>query len=180
VLTLHVDDAGDGNYNDRADWAGLQLTCGAPVGTVPNGPWPHFVPQSSLSATATSAHPGYPASAAVDGKLTTIWHTEFAPPAPLPQSLTLDLGSVHNVAGLTYQPRLDTSLNGTITGYTVYISTDGSTFTKVMSGSWPSDRSLKSVTFSPQQARYIRLEATSGFGGYASAAEVDVADLPAS
>jgi alpha-galactosidase len=180
VLTLHVDDAGDGNYNDRADWAGLQLTCGAPVATVPNGPWPHFVPQSTLSATATSAHPGYPASAAVDGKLTTIWHTEFAPPAPLPQSITIDLGSVHNVAGLTYQPRLDTSPNGTITDYIVYVSVGGSTFTKVMSGSWPSDRSLKSVTFSPQQVRYIRLEAIGGVGGYASAAEIDVADLPAS
>jgi alpha-galactosidase len=180
VLTLHVDDAGDGNYNDRADWAGLQLTCGAAVATVPHGPWPHFVPQSMLTATATSAHPGYPASAAVDGKLTTIWHSEFTPYVPLPQSITLDLGSIHNVAGLTYQPRLDTYSTGTITGYTVYVSTDGTTFTKVTSGSWPSDRSLKSVTFSPQQASYVRLEATSGVGGYASAAEIDVADLPAS
>ena len=57
---------------------------------------------------------------------------------------------------------------------------DGTTFTKITSGSWPSDRSLKSVTFSPQQASFVRLEATSGVGGYASAAEIDVADLPAS
>jgi alpha-galactosidase len=27
VLTLSVGDAGDGGYNDRADWANLQVTC---------------------------------------------------------------------------------------------------------------------------------------------------------
>ncbi|MFF9100045.1 NPCBM/NEW2 domain-containing protein [Streptomyces rubrogriseus] len=27
VLDLVVDDAGDGGYNDRADWAGLNATC---------------------------------------------------------------------------------------------------------------------------------------------------------
>ena len=180
VLTLHVDDGGDGNYNDRTDWAGLQLTCGAPVSMVPLGIWPHFVPQSTLSATATSAHQGFPASAAVDGSLTTIWHSEFTPPAPLPQAITIDLGTVQHVAGLTYQSRLDTPTTGTITGYNVYVSTDGTTFTQVASGSWPPDRSIQSVSFSPQQARYVRLEATSGDSGYASAAEIDVADLPAS
>jgi len=179
VLTLHVDDGGDGNYNDRTDWADLQLICGAPVNTVPNGPWPHFGPQSTLSATATSAHDGYPASAAVDGNLNTIWHDEFTPQAPLPQAITIDLGSVQSIAGLTYQPRLDTSTTGNITGYNVYVSTDGTTFTKVASGSWSSDRSLKSVSFNTQQARYVRLEATSGVGGYASAAEIDVANIPA-
>jgi alpha-galactosidase len=27
VLTLHVGDAGDGGYNDRADWADTTITC---------------------------------------------------------------------------------------------------------------------------------------------------------
>jgi len=94
--------------------------------------------------------------------------------------ICLDASSGYSVAGLTYQPRLDTYSTGTITDYTVYVSTDGTTFTKITSGSWPSDRSLKSVSFSPQQARYVRLEATSGVGGYASAAEIDVSDVPAS
>ncbi|WP_201374521.1 discoidin domain-containing protein [Ktedonobacter robiniae] len=80
---------------------------------------------------------------------------------------------------MTYQPRLDTSTTGSITAYNVYVSTDGTTFTKVASGSWSSDRSLKSVSFNTQQARYVRLEATSGVGGYASAAEIDVANIPA-
>jgi len=180
VLTLAVGDAGDGGYNDRADWAGLQASCGNPVATVPGGPWPHFVPQASMSATASSAHAGYPASAAIDGRQTTIWHSEFSPPAPLPQSITIDLGGAHTVAGLTYQPRLDASETGTITGYVVYTSVDGTAFSQAASGVWPGDRSLKSVTFNaPQQARYVRIEATSGAGNYASAAEIQVADVPA-
>jgi alpha-galactosidase len=175
VLSLQVGDGGDGTYNDRADWAGLQLTCGAPPATAPDGPWPSYVPQSSITATATSAHSGYPPSAAVDGEQGTIWHDEFSPQAPLPQSVTLDLGSVQRVAGVTYQPRLDGTSTGTITAYRAELSSDGTTYSPVASGNWADDSSLKSVTFAPATARYVRLVATAGDGGYASAAEIRVA-----
>lgn len=171
VLSLQVGDGGDGGYNDRADWAGLQLTCGPPV----TGSWPQFVPHASLTASATSAHDGYPALAAVDGVLSTIWHDEFAPQAPLPQSITIDLGAARPVDGITYQPRLDASTTGTITAYQVEVSADGTTFTPAASGSWPDDRSLKSVSFAARPARYVRLVASAGDGGYASAAEVSIA-----
>jgi alpha-galactosidase len=175
VLSLQVGDGGDSTYNDRADWAGLQLSCGAPPATAPTGPWPRFVPQSAITATATSAHNGYPASAAVDGKQSTIWHDEFSPQAPMPQAITLDLGSAHTVYGLTYQPRLDGGSTGTITGYRVEVSADGNTFDPVATGSWPDDASLKSVTFAAHPGRFVRLVATSGSGGYASAAEIRTA-----
>jgi alpha-galactosidase len=87
---------------------------------------------------------------------------------------------MRDVTGLTYQPRLDAAGTGTITGWTVATSTDGRAFTGVAQGSWPDDRDLKSVTLAqPQQARYVRLTATSD-GGYASAAEIGVAERPAS
>ena len=171
VLSLQVGDGGDGGYNDRADWAGLQLTCGPPA----TGAWPQFVPHANLTATATSAHDGYPATAAVDGVLSTIWHDEFAPQAPLPQAITVDLGATRTVGGITYQPRLDVSTTGTITAYQVEVSADGVTFTPAASGSWPDDRSLKSVPFASRPARYVRLVANAGDGGYASAAEVGIA-----
>jgi len=172
VLSLLVGDGGDGGYNDRANWANLDLTCGPPPAP---GTWPDFVPQSALTATATSAHDGYPASAAVDGSLTTIWHDEFTPQAPLPQALTIDLGAIRSVSGLTYQPRLDASPTGTVTAYRVELSSDGSTFSAASSGAWPDDSSLKSVSFTGRPARYVRLVATAGDGGYASAAEVRIA-----
>ena len=175
VLSLQVGDGGDGTYNDRADWAGLQLTCGPAPAAAPEGPWPRYVPQSSITATATSAHDGYPASAAVDGKQSTIWHDEFAPQAPLPQAITLDLSATNNAYGLTYQPRLDGTSTGTITGYRVEVSSDGANYATVATGSWSDDSSLKSASFPATAARYVRLVATAGDGGYASAAEIRTA-----
>jgi len=181
VVGLVVGDGGDGGYNDRTDWGGLQISCGAPVPTVPAGPWPHFVPPTAEAATASSANSGYPASNAVDGQVTTLWHSQFSPTHdPLPISLTVDLGAVQTVTGLTYQPRLDGDITGTITGYTVEVSSDGVTFAAAAApGTWSQDALLKSVQIAPVQARYVRLTATAGANGYASAAEVAVAVRPA-
>ena len=176
VLALAVGDGGDNTYNDRADWAALHVTCGPPAATAPDGPWPTYVPHATESATASSANDGYPASNAIDGDLTTIWHSEFSPMhVPLPISLTVDLGQAQHVSGLTYQTRLDGTSTGTITGYQVQISLDGTTFSTVASGSWSDDSSIKSVAFTPSVARYVRLVATAGDNGYASAAEINVA-----
>ncbi len=180
VVSLVVNDGGDGTYNDRADWGGLQLSCASSLPTVPSGPWPHLVPPQGLTATATSAHPGYPPQNAVDGLLTTFWHTEWDPLAPLPQSITIDLGSAHNTNGLIYSARQDGGTSGIITGYTVSVSTDGTTFTQVATGSWPADTSTRSATWPATQARYVKLTATTSISGYASAAELTPTDLPAS
>ncbi|HVS06155.1 MAG TPA: NPCBM/NEW2 domain-containing protein [Candidatus Dormibacteraeota bacterium] len=180
VLTLLVGDGGDGGYNDRTDWANLRATCNGPVATVPSGAWPHFVLHSDMTATASSANNGYPASNAIDGRLTTIWHSEFSPVhTPLPISLTIDTGAARTLTGLTYQGRLDGDITGTITGYTVEVSTDGIAYTLVASGLWAPDSSIKSAAFTATTARYLRLTATSAVNGYASAAEVAVSDIPA-
>lgn len=180
VLSLAVGDGGDGGYNDRADWAGLQISCGDPVPMVPAGPWPHFVAPADQTASASSTNSGYPASNAVDGKLSTLWHSQFSPVHdPLPIALTVDLKSPQTVAGLTYQPRLDGGGTGTITGYTVETSPDGMHFTPASTGTWEPDATLKSVSITPVSARYVRLTATAGVGGYASAAEVGIAVNPA-
>jgi alpha-galactosidase len=178
VLTLYVGDGGDGGYNDRADWGGLQLSCATSLSTQPAGPWPAFVPDAGLTATATSNHPGYLPQYAVDGNLDTFWHTEWDPLAALPQSITVDLGSAYTVDGLVYLPRQDGGISGTITGYTISVSTDGTTFTPVASGSWPADLSTRSASFPATSARYIRLTATSGVSGYASTGELDFSYLP--
>jgi len=160
------------------DFAGLTGPGGS-GGGLPSQ-FDNLVPQSQMTATATSYHPGYPPSAAIDGNCATFWHVEWSPPHPLPQSITLDLGGSYPTDGITYLPRQDGNHNGDITGYNVYASTDGQTFTKIASGTWTSDSSLKWVTWAPVTARYIRLEATSGFNGYASADEINVGYQPAS
>ena len=129
---------------------------------------------TEAAAVATSFHSGTPPENAVDGDITTIWHSEFSPPTPLPQSITVNLKEEKTVSQLTYQPRFDGNLNGTIREFNVYVSTDGQDFTQVASGTWPVDARLKTATFSAVPARYVRLEATAASGGsFASAAEVD-------
>ena len=177
VLTLAVGDAGDGTYNDRADWANLQVTCGAPPATVPSGPWPHFVPNSAETATATSANSGYPPSNAIDGQLTTLWHSEFSPVhAPLPVSITIDLGAARTVDGrahLPTSPRRRWDRNH----HRLLRRPEHTTFTTPATGSWAPDSSIKSTQFAPSSARYVRLTATAGVDGYASAAEIGISDL---
>ncbi len=179
VLTLVVGDAGDGGYNDRADWGNLQVSCEGPAATVPSGPWPHYVSPSAETASATSANSGYPASYAVDTSRVTFWHTQFSPVHdPLPQSITVDLGATRNVDGLTYQTRLDGGTSGIITGYRVELSADGVNFAPVAVGSWSDDTSIKSVTFDRSAARFVRLTATSGVADYANAADIRISDMP--
>jgi alpha-galactosidase len=113
VLTLYVGDGGDGTYNDRADWANLQISCGAPEQTVPSGVWPHYVPNTQETATASSSNNGYPPQNAIDGNLTTLWHSEFSPVhAPLPIMFTIDTGTSRTLDGLVYHPGWTTAPSG--------------------------------------------------------------------
>lgn len=139
------------------------------------------VPQSQMTATASSYEAGYPPSNAIDGNPDTLWHSEYTPVRVYPpQWITLDLGGTYNVSGLTYLPRQDGNPNGIITSYEVLVSTDGTTFTQVASGSWAEDETLKEITFPPVQARYVELVGVQGANDYVSAAEINVIGSPAS
>ncbi|UVI32000.1 discoidin domain-containing protein [Paenibacillus spongiae] len=134
------------------------------------------IPQSQMTAAATSQETiggNHAASMAIDGNPQTIWQTKWDKSDVLPQSITLNLGGTYNINKVTYLPRQSGS-DGTITGYNVYASTDGVTFTKVATGHWANDISQKNATFTPTKASYVKLEATAGVNGYASAAEINV------
>lgn len=139
-----------------------------------------FIPQSQMSATASSWHPGYEPAKAIDGDCGTMWHTPFRPDnPPPPHELTIDLGGSHTVEALVYRPRQDGNGNGVVTEYRLSVSSDGETFTEVASGQWTLDSTAKTASPSePVQARYVRLEAVEAGGGFGSAAEVNVAHLP--
>ncbi|MGG1553462.1 endo-alpha-N-acetylgalactosaminidase family protein [Paenibacillus ferrarius] len=138
---------------------------------------PALIPQGQMTAVATSQETGSDNNAAanvLDGNLSTIWHTKWNLSNPLPQSISLNLGGSYAVNQIRMMPRQDGSTNGNITGYKVYTSTDGSTFTQAAGGTWANDASEKSTAFPAVTASYVRLEATAGSGGWASAAEINV------
>lgn len=134
------------------------------------------VPQSQMTATAASqetAGENNAASLAVDGNPQTFWHTKWDKSGVLPQSIILNLGGTHQINRLAYLPRQSGS-NGNITSYNVYVSEDGVSFTKVANGDWANDNKEKYASFTSTKASYVKLEATAGVGGYASAAEINV------
>ena len=142
------------------------------------------IPLTAVSATATSGN----AALAVDGlndsskgpRSETLWTSTGA----LPQSVTIDLGQVYsNVDMLEYLPQRWTgTTNGNVTSYTIYVSTDGLTFTKVTSGTWPASPTYNGLLspqrtqFAAQSARYVKFEvdAVSGGGTQAVVGEVAV------
>lgn len=133
--------------------------------------------QSTMSASATSEHPNVGteglASMAIDGNEGTWWHTNWSNPVSLPQSITLDLHEIKTIGKYTYLPRTGAG-NGTISKYTLETSVDGVNFTTVAQGTWEVNAIEKVVEFVPTQARYIRLTALQGVGGFATAAELNV------
>ena len=133
------------------------------------------IPQSLMTATATSYQSGYPPSNALDGNPSSLWHTQWSPVrAYPPQSITFNLGGSYNVSGLLYLPRQDGNPNGIITSYQVQVSADGTNFTTVGNGTWAQDETQKQANFSAAGVRYVRLVGVQGGGGYISAAEINV------
>ena len=69
------------------------------------------IPSSHWTATASSQSARHPASNAIDGNSATFWESRLAPKAaPLPHSITINMHASKYVAGLTYLPRQDQSL----------------------------------------------------------------------
>jgi hypothetical protein len=115
---------------------------------------------------------------AVDGDRNTIWHTQWQDAAPeCPHEIVIELTPAATIKGFTYLPRQDDSENGNIKDYELYVSNDGNDFGQpVAKGAFENSKELKTVTFTPQACRFIKLKALSeaNDGAWASAAEIGV------
>lgn len=153
------------------------------------------VPDNSAAtaarASADSAQSGNPASNAIDNNTASFWHTQYTGSVPAyPHWITLDLGSTQLVSGLSYLPRQDKCVNGTVLQYEVHLSTDNVNWVEETTGGsfdyGPAWRSYtcsggkaspqrQSIAFPPTSARYVRLTALGALVDgqpWASAAEV--------
>jgi hypothetical protein len=119
-------------------------------------------------------HEDIEAAKAIDGDCTTFWHSEFNAKAPLPQSLTVELGGTHRIREIRILPRQDGG-HSYITQYVIYLSENGKTFTKAAEGRWDDDPTMKSATFVPMSAHFVRIEALGvSHGGKANASIAEV------
>lgn len=146
----------------------------------------------AAAAKADSQASPHLAKVAIDGNSNTYWKSlDTAPAADYPHSITLDLGSVKPVAGLSYLPRQDGCVDGTAMQYEVYLSTDNVNWlTQTTGGSFdygPAWRSyacdsqtfpqVQQISFPVTNARYVKLNALNSVidgAPWASAAEVKV------
>ncbi|MCJ1310119.1 hypothetical protein MMC25_003780 [Agyrium rufum] len=167
----------------EAEGAGNQWSAAAELNVL-TAPDPNL-PRNNWVVSADSAEPApqfHPASSAVDGAITTYWHTQYdggSIPA-LPHYFTIDQGSAIAVSGLTYLPRPDsTGANGRVGQYNIQYSTDGTTWVTAASGTWVDDATLKTAEFAPKSARYFRLMSITEAGNrgpWTSASEINLLD----
>ncbi|WP_405547264.1 alpha-L-fucosidase [Streptomyces phaeochromogenes] len=130
-------------------------------------------PVTPVSAYATGFHTGEGPMNVIDGLsdkgFETCWST-WGLSSSLPHSITIDLGGVwSNVSTLEYLPKQwnrSNSTDGDITSYTISTSTDGTAFTQVATGSWTGDHVTKVAEWSARNVGFVRIQATSGTGGY--------------
>ena len=162
-----------GNRGPYTSAAAIGLLGGQP----PVGP---ALPRTGWTASADSQQSAaYAASNVLDGDGLTIWHTPFTGTVPpLPHSITIDMQGPHVVSGLSYMPRQDSSLNGTIGEYAIYVSSDGTNWgSPVATGTWTDDHTTKDAAFPAVSARFVRLTALTEAGNrgpWTSAAEINI------
>ena len=122
-----------------------------------------------------------PGAHVIDGNPSTIWHSKYSPDQPYPHSLTFDMKSEQDIAAFSYQPRQDSSTNGDIKGYKLYVGNDTATLESAENlaaeGNFTyNDRETIYVNLTtPKKGRYVKLVATSpktDGQAWATAAEV--------
>src|SRR5258708_17156187 len=155
-------------------------TSAAEIGLLGDPPIGPALPRDGWTVSADSQESATDAASNVlDGNGTTIWHTAYTGTVPpLPHNITIDMHSMHVISGLSYLPRQDDSLNGTIGQYSVSVSSDGLNWgSPVASGTWADDHTEKYAVFTRISARFVRLTVLSEAGNrgpWSSAAEINI------
>lgn len=127
------------------------------------------IPKSQMIATATSNQSGEEASKAIDGSLTTMWHTPWSGTATLPQSITVSLGGSYDVSSLRITPR-QSGDNGKIQEYEIYAGDK-----LVGSGTLDTSATPKTIRFEQSiNTDTLTVKVLKGVGGFASIAELDI------
>lgn len=112
-----------------------------------------------------------PASNAIDGDETTIWHSKYSDSSSTKgvpdivhdknNEFTIDFGESITINELEYIARSGSSVNGVITKYKILYSTtpSGDDFIELANGAWEANKKKKSVRFADTAMRRIQIRA---------------------
>lgn len=119
-----------------------------------------------------------PGSFALDGNLSTMWHTNWNGSKREEAWISIDMGKVQPISMLKYVPRTSIA-NGIITKYSIYVKeNENDQWVKVQTEDNVWERTLgeKYAYFDTVNARYVKLQADESYSTtssiYASAAEI--------
>ena len=142
-------------------------------GIIPQSGWSLVYVDSQETVAENGA-----ATNAFDGNPSTIWHTKwYLSSPPPPHEVQIDLGGIYDIDGFRYLPRQDGGINGTISQYEFYVSTDGVNWgSPVTTGTFANNVTEKEVLFNQITGQYISLVALSEVNGnpWTSMAEMNV------
>jgi len=158
----------------------LALPAGRSPLTVPPEPMPVGPVGKVVAASSFEDGEGNPEHA-VDGDVTTYWHSHWSSPeAPPPHFLVIDYGRELALGGLLYTARADGE-NGHVKDYEVYVSPDGQTWNSpVAKGCFDRAAEVATVRFAqPVQGRYLKFVALSEQNGRAFASVAELQALEA-
>ena len=111
---------------------------------------------------------------AIDGNLSTYWHSLIEPKAPAPHYIQLEMREATAISGYRYYPRKQGGA-GTCTNYEVLVSLDGESFELAARGTCSNDTSPKTINFGANiVCKYVRFIMINSNGGYGVAGEVRV------
>lgn len=121
----------------------------------------HDYPTEKLSVKEAGSQSGSdPAENVLNSDNSAIWHTDWNSSEDVESYqnhfLTLTLSEETEIGGLRYLPR-QSGVNGIVTEYEIYVSLDGSSYTKAAEGKWAGDHSWKLCAFEePMKAKYVK------------------------
>jgi alpha-L-fucosidase len=160
-----------------------RLLPGGRLGVVGSRNFAGLSPRGWKVLAVDSEDQGHAAALAIDGDPATFWQTPWggSPDGKkTPQSIGVDMGEVHRIAGLTYMPRQDGQVAGTAVNYRFETSEDGTHWqAAIAQGTFANihnNPDLQTARFAPVNARYFRFTAVDDVwrSGTASAAELSV------
>jgi PKD repeat protein len=129
----------------------------------------------SVSSEEISAEDGA-ATNAFDGDPNTYWHTKYHNGvSSYPHEIQIDLGSLYDLTGIGYLPRMGASgTNGRFKYFNIYASVDGNNWTFVRSATGSDDEYEKAYGFETVKAHYIKIIGTSAcnYSKFGGAAEI--------